>query len=122
MLRKITVVGEKEETFALGVESTDVKKPRQFWRQQIEDGASRVRVAARCDEAGRFVQHEMELGADVHEPAVYLDVVTIGGFGTEVGANLAVDRDTSGRNQFVAGPARPDACRGQKAVQAHRVR
>ena len=54
-LGKVAVVGEKNESFALGIEPANVKQPREFRRKQIEDRVARMRIAAGGDEAGRLV-------------------------------------------------------------------
>ena len=51
--------------------------------------------------------------------AVHLDMVAGVGLCAEVTAGFTVDRDTSGRNQFVAVPARSNTGRGKKTVEAH---
>ena len=51
--------------------------------------------------------------------AIHLDVVMCVGLCAEVRADLAVDGDPPGCDQFVALPARPKACCGEETVEAH---
>ena len=45
-LGEVAVVGEKDESFTLGIEPAHVKQPRKFRRKQIEDRVTRMRIAA----------------------------------------------------------------------------
>jgi hypothetical protein len=104
-LREIAVVREQEEAFSLSIEPADVEKARQMWRQQIEDGVPRVRIAPGRNESGRFMQHDVEPALAADEFAVDFDVVAFPGLGAEIGADLAVEGDASGR--------------GKETVEAH---
>jgi hypothetical protein len=58
----------------------------------------------------------------VNEFAVDFDVVALARLRAEVGADLAVDRDASGGDQFIAMPAGTQTGRGEVAVKAHGAR
>ena len=107
-LGEIAVVREEEEAFGLGVEAADVEKTRQMRRQQIEDGVARVRIAPGRNKSGRLMQHDVEPALAVDEFAGDFDVIALAWLGAEVGADLAIDRDAAGRDQFIAMPARPE--------------
>ena len=121
-LREIAVVGEEKKAFGLGVEPANVEKPRQMRREQVEDGIARVRIASGGDESGRLMEHEVEPALGVDQFAIDLDVVAVAGVDAEIGADLAVDRNPAGRDQFIAMPPRTDSGCGKKTVQAHWLR
>ena len=118
-LGKIPVIGEKKKTFGLGVEPADVEQPRQMRREEIVNGVARIRVAPGRNESGRLMQHDVEALLPMNEFAVDFDVVAVGRLRAEIGADAAVNGDATGRNEFVAMPARTYSGRGKEPVQAH---
>lgn len=118
-LREIAVVGQDQETLGLGVETADIEKPRELWRQQIENGVARVGVRPGGNETGRLVQKDMKRALAVHELAADFDVVALRRLRAEVRANAAVYRDATFSDQLVAMPARTDAGGGEETVQSH---
>jgi hypothetical protein len=116
-LCKVAIVRENKQTFALRVETANIEEPRQFRRQEIEDGVTRVRVLTRGDEAFRFVQENVEkpLGWP-NEFAIDLNVITFAGLHAEIRTRLTVYRNTPSRDQFIAMPARTDASGRKEAI------
>ena len=118
-LREVAVVGQEQQSLSLSVEPADTEKPRELWRQEIENGVVRVGIRPRGNEAGRFVQKDMKRALAVHELAADFDVVALRRLRAEVRANAAVYRDATVSNQLVAMPARTDAGGGEETVQSH---
>lgn len=52
--------------------------------------------------------------------AIHLDVVASVGFCAEVSTNLTVDSDLTGRDQFIAMPARSQTRGGEEAIKAQK--
>ncbi len=51
--------------------------------------------------------------------AVDFDMVAFAGLNAEIGADLAVDCDPAGGDQFIAMPARTEPGRGEETIKAH---
>ena len=96
-LREIAVVRQNQKPFALRIEPADIEKPRKMRRQQIEDRIARIRIAPRRNKSGRFVQDDVEPAFRSHHFAADLDVIGLVRLITEVGADPAVDCDSTGR-------------------------
>jgi hypothetical protein len=118
-LGEIAVIREEKQAFGLRVEAADVEKSRQMGREKIEDRIARIRIASRRNETGRLMQHDVEPPLAVNEFAVDFNVVAVPGLRAEISADLAVDRDATGRDQFIAMPARTKPGRGKETIQAH---
>jgi len=118
-LREVAVVGQEQKSLGLSVEPADIEKPRELWRQQIENGVARVGVRPGGNKTGRFVQKDMKRALAVHELAADFDVVGLRRLRAEVRANAAVYRDATFSDQLVAMPARTDAGGGEETVQSH---
>src|SRR4051812_4092201 len=118
-LCEIAIVGEDEQAFGLRVKTADIEKTRQMRWQQIEDRVADLRVASRGNETRRLMQHNVEPTLTVDEFPVDLDVIALSGLRAEVSADLAVDHDAAGGDQFIAVPARTQTGRGKIAVEAH---
>lgn len=119
MLCQIAVVSQKKQTFGLCVEATDVEKFIKFGRQQVEDGIARMRIASGGNESGRFVKNDCCGGLNMHEPAVHLYVIARPGLSAEIGTNLAVNGDSTRRDQIIALPARSQTGGSEIPVEAH---
>ena len=105
------------EPFALRVETADIEEPRQFCRQEIEDGVTRVRILTSGDEAFRFVQENVEKPLRwPNEFAIYFDVIAFRRLRAEIRARLTVYCDATCCDQFIAMSARTNACGREKAV------
>jgi len=118
-LRQLAVVREEKKAFGLGVEPANVEEPRQMRRQQIKDGVPRMRIASGRNKSSRLVEHDVEPALTVDKFAVDFDMVAFARLGTEVGADLAVDRDAASGDQFVAMPPRTQTGRGKETIEAH---
>lgn len=115
-LRQIAVVREDEKSFCLRVEPANIEQARELRRQEIENRVARIGIGARGNEAGRFVQDDVELALAVHQLAPDFDVIALGRLRAEVCANTTVDRDAPVGNQLVAMPPRTDTGCGEEAV------
>ena len=116
-LREVAIVRENQQTFALRVETANVEEPRQFCRQEIEDGVAGVRILTSGDEAFRFVQENVEkpLGWP-NEFAIYFDVIAFGWLRAEIRAGLTVYCDAASRDQLIAMSARTNTCGRKEAI------
>jgi hypothetical protein len=118
-LGKLALICEKKQAFGLCVQTPDVEQPREFCWQQIENSVTGVRISPGGNESGGLVEHDGERRGDLNKFAINLNVVTRGALRTEIGADLPVDRHATGRNQFIARPARSNAGRGEETIEAH---
>ena len=116
-LGKIAVVCQNQEAFALRIESTDIEQAREFRRQQIKNRVAGARIFSCRNKTSRLVQNNVQRPFRAHELAVHFDVVALARLRAEIRARLSVNRDASGRDQFVAMPARADSGGGKKSVQ-----
>ena len=116
LLRKVAVVREDEEAFCLRVEAADVEEVGELRRQQIKNGIARMRIAPGRNETGRLVQDNRVRRLEMNEAALDLDVIGGGRLRAEVGADLAVDGDATGRDEFVAMTPGAETGRGEVAV------
>ena len=78
-----------------------------------------MRVFSRGNKTGRLVQNDVQRPLGVNELAVYFNVVALARLRAEISARLSVNRNASGRDQFIAVPARTDSGGSEKAVEAH---
>ena len=118
-LCEIAIVGQQKHPFGLGVESADIEKPWQVERQKVEDRITRLRIAARRNEPGRLMQHDIEPALTADEFAADFNVVALRRLHAEVGADAAVDRNAACADQFIAMTARTEPGRSEETVQAH---
>jgi hypothetical protein len=51
-LRQFAVVSQKQQTFSLRIEASDVEESRKFSGQEIKDGVERVEIFSSRDESG----------------------------------------------------------------------
>ena len=116
VLGEIAVVGEDEKSFSLRVEPADIEEARELRRQEIENRVARIGIGARRNEAGRFMQDEVELALAVHELTSDFDMITFGRLRAEVGADATVDCNAPIGNQLVAMPLRTDVGRSEETV------
>src|SRR5262249_35919517 len=117
-LGKFAVICEEKQSFALCVQTPDVEQPRELCWQQIENSVADVRISAGRNESGGLMQHDREWRGYTNKFAIYLDVITRPRLRAEVGADLAIDRDATRRDQFIAVTPRCDAGGGEIAVEA----
>ncbi len=115
-LREVAVVREDEESFGLRVEPPNIEKTRELRRQKIENRIARIGIGARGNEAGRFVQDDVELVLTVDKLAADFDVIAFGRLDAEVGADASVDCDAPAGNQFVTMPSGTDTGGCEKTV------
>src|SRR5438105_1553211 len=100
-LCEFAIVRQKQQTFSLRVETTDVEEAGKFWWKQIEDCIACVRIFPGRNESGGFVQHDGKSGSGTNKFAADFDVVVRGWLCAEVCADLAVDGDATLRDQLI---------------------
>ena len=118
-LGEVAVVRQEEKAFGLRVEAADIEKAWQMPRQQIEDRVARIWVVPCRNKSGRLMQHDIEPALALDEFAVDLDVVALAWVDAKIGADLAVDRNATGGDEFIAMAARTEPGRSKKTIKAH---
>jgi len=118
-LCEFAIVRQKQQTFSLRVETTDVEEAGKFWWKQIEDCIACVRIFPGRNESGGFVQHDGKSGSGTNKFAADFDVVVRGWLCAEVCADLAVDGDATLRDQLITMSPRTNAGSGEETVEAH---
>jgi len=116
LLREIAVVRKQEQSFTLGIETSNIEKARKLWRKQIENRVAGVRITAGRNKASRFVQRNRHRALEMNELAVDFHMIALAWLRAEIGANPAIDRDLSGRNQRITFSPRTDASCGQEPI------
>ena len=97
-MSEIAVVREDEKPFGLRVEPPDIEEARKLRRQEIENRVARIGICPGRNEAGWFVQDDMDLVLAAHQLAPHFDVIILCRLHAEVGADAAVDCDASLRD------------------------
>src|SRR5207244_821332 len=115
-LREIAVVRQDQQSFTLSIESANIEKPGKFWRQQVENRVARVRIAPGRNKSNRLVQRDRHFVLEMNELAVDFHMVALARLRAEICANASIDRDSSGRDQFVTFSPRANAGCGQEAI------
>jgi hypothetical protein len=118
-LCEISITCEKNQTFALRIQSPNVEQPREFCRQQIKNSIAHMRIFAGGYESGGLVQHDGERWRNVNDFSVHLDVVADVWLHAEVSTGFTVDGDLARCDQFIAMPPRSDTGRGKETIKAH---
>jgi len=111
-LCEVAIARQQEQTLALGVEPANVEEPRKLWREEIEDGVARVRVAPCGNKSRRLVQKNGQAFLWPNEFVINLDVIAFRNLCAEIGSRLAIDRDPYRGDQLVAMPARAETRSG----------
>src|SRR5260370_10421043 len=97
LLRKIAIVRQQEQSFALRIQAPDIEKARKLWRQQIENRVAGVRIAPSGNESGRFVERNYQWSLEMNQLATNLYMVALVRLRAAICANATVDRPTSDR-------------------------
>ena len=97
-LRKLAIICNKKQAFSLGVQTSNIEQPRKFCREQVKDSVADVRIFPGRNEPGGFMQHDGERRANVDKFAIHLDVIARPRLRAEIGADRAVDRDSTRRD------------------------
>lgn len=118
-LGEIAVIRQNEKSFGLRIEPADIEKARELRRQEIENRISGIRIGARRNETGRFVEDDVKPAFAAHQLVPDFDVIALGRLRAEIGADTAVDRDATIGNQLVAMPPRTNPSGGEETIQAH---
>jgi hypothetical protein len=119
LLRQIAVVGEKEQTLGLSVKPADIEEFRKLRGQEIKNHIPRVRIFSSRNEAGGLVQSDGERRFDADKAAIHFDVILRGGLRAEISADLSVDGDAPGGDEFVTGAPGTNPGGGEITVQPH---
>ena len=94
-LCKIAVVRQNQEPFGLRIKSPDVEKSGKLWWQEIEDCVTRIWIGPGRNEAGRFIQHYVNLTLASDQFPSHFNVVSFGRLRAKVSANATIDGDAS---------------------------
>jgi hypothetical protein len=103
-LRQVTVVGEKQQTFSLRIETSDIEESREFFGQEIKDRVARVEIFSSRNESGGLMQHDRKRWCGANKFTIDFDVVARPWLRTEVCADLAIDGDAACADQLIAMP------------------
>jgi hypothetical protein len=117
-LRQIAIICEKKQPFSLRVQAPNIEEMRKFFRKQIKDSIASVLIFPGRDESGGFMQHDGEYRSDVDKFAIDFDVITHIRLCAEVCADLTVDSDATGGDQFITMSPRTNTGSGEKTVQS----
>jgi hypothetical protein len=116
VLREISIICEKKQTFRLCVQAANVEQPRKFCRQQIKNSVTHVWVFSGRNESSGLVQHDGERRRDMNKFAIHFDVIAPAWLRAEVNAGFTVDGDPARRDQFIAMPTRSDTRSGKETI------
>jgi hypothetical protein len=103
-LRQFTIVSQKQQTFSLRIETSDIEKSREFFGQEIKDRVARVEIFSSRNESPGFMQHDRQRRSAADKFIIDFDVVARCWLRTEVCADLAIDCDAARSNQLIAMP------------------
>jgi hypothetical protein len=104
-LRQFAVICQKQQTFSLSIQTTDVEQAGKFFRYQIKDGISRVEILSSRNESSGLMQHDRKRWSDVNEFVINLYMIARPRLRAEVRANSAIDCDAACSDQLIAMPA-----------------
>ena len=118
-LRQVAIICEKKQTFSLRVQTSNIEETRKFFRKQIKDSIASVLIFPGRNESAGFVQHDAKCRSDVDKFAIDFYVIARVRLCAEVCADLTVDGDATGGDQFVAMATRTDPSGSKEAIEAH---
>src|SRR5205807_10647880 len=73
-LRQVAIICQKQQTFSLRVQTSDVEEARKFLWKQIKDSVARVRIFSGLNKSRGLVQHVGKGGSGANKFAVDLHV------------------------------------------------
>jgi hypothetical protein len=103
-LGQFTIVRQKQQTFCLRIETSDIEESGKFFRQEIKDRVARVEIFSSRNESAGFMQHNRKGWSGANKFIIDFDVVACRWLRTEVCADLAIDCDAARSDQLVAMP------------------
>jgi hypothetical protein len=103
-LGQFAIVRQKQQTFCLRIETSDIEESRKFFRQEIKDRVARMEIFSSRNESTGFMQHDRKGWSATNKFMIYLDVVARLGLRTEVCADLAIDCYAARSDQLIAMP------------------
>lgn len=119
LLGEVAIAGEKEQSFALCIETPDVEEPGKLWRQQIVNRVGGVRIAPGRNKTRRFMQDNRQDRFRPNESMIHLHVVIASDLGAKIGRRLPVHGHAPGRDQLIAMSSRAEPGRGEETVETH---
>ncbi|KAF5408211.1 MAG: hypothetical protein Udaeo2_16340 [Candidatus Udaeobacter sp.] len=103
-LGQFAIVRQKQQTFCLRIETSDIEESRKFFRQEIKDRVARMEIFSSRNESAGFMQHDRKGWSAANKFMIDLDVVARLCLRTEVCADLAIDCYAAGSDQLIAMP------------------
>ena len=103
-LGQFAIVRQKQQTFCLRIETSDIEESRKFFRQEIKDRVARMEIFSSRNESAGFMQHDRKGWSAANKFMIDLDVVARPCLRTEVCADLAIDCYAARSDQLIAMP------------------
>jgi hypothetical protein len=103
-LRQFAIVRQKQQTFRLRIETSNIEELRKFFRQEIKDRVTSVAIFSSRNESAGFMQHDRKGWSGANKFIIDFDVVARPWLRTEICADLAIDCDTAPGDQLIAMP------------------
>jgi hypothetical protein len=103
-LGQFAIVRQKQQTFCLRIETSDIEESRKFFRQEIKDHVARMEIFSSRNESAGLMQHDRKGWSAANKFMIDLDVVARPWLRTEVCADLAIDCYAARSDQLIAMP------------------
>ncbi len=109
---QLAVVGDEQQAFRLFVEPADRENPFAKLWEQVDDSRTPRRIMVRADHSARLVEREVDLALQLDLLAIEFNLLRIRiGPECDIGDDLAIDRDSAGRDVLFALPPSVDSRR-----------
>jgi hypothetical protein len=103
-LGQFAIVRQKQQTFCLRIETSDIEESRKFFRQEIKDRVARMEIFSSRNESTGFMQQDRKGWSATNKFMIDLDVVARPCLRIEVCADLAIDCYAARSDQLIAMP------------------
>jgi hypothetical protein len=103
-LGQFAIVRQKQQTFRLRIETSDIEELRKFFGQEIKDRVTGVAIFSSRNESARFMQHDRKGRSAANKFTIDLDVVARPSLRIEVCADFAIDCYAASSDQLIAMP------------------
>jgi hypothetical protein len=103
-LGQFAIVRQKQQTFCLRIQASDIEESREFCGQEIKDRVARMEIFSSRNEPAGFMQHDGKGWSAANKFMIDLDVVARPCLRTEVCADLAIDCYAARSDQLIAMP------------------
>ena len=103
-LGQFAIVRQKQQTFRLRIETSDIEESGKFFRQEIKDRVPRMEIFSSRNESAGFMQHDRKGWSAANKFMIDLDVVARPCLRAEVCADLAIDCYAARSDQLIAMP------------------